>query len=263
MPIASCDICLGSDLIPHRETERCGRRLVTCAQCGLVAAADPPAIAPFPSDRDPRADARRAVAVARLLPGGRILDVGCGEGHFLDLLDPARFEVAGVEPDPDAAAAASSRLGRSRSRGTIMAGGLTPSRFEPESFDLAVLFGTLEHVASPRAILMETVRLLRPGGQVVIETHSLSTLTARLMGSRWRPLSDPDTLHIFDRPSLLRLVLTCGLVPTATRTALPTGWPRPGSLLCTARKTSETLRTRALSEISSVAALRKATPQGA
>ncbi len=245
MPVTSCDICLGSDLRPHRAAKACGRRLVACVHCGLVAAvdADRP---PGPSAaRDARFDAPRAAAIAGILGSGRILAIGPPEGLVPDHLDPRRYRIAALQTDPGSAA------------------GFRPERLDAESFDLAVIFGALGRAPSPRALLMETVRLLRGGGQVLIETPSLSTFTARLMGARWAPFADPATRHIFDQRSLERLVSTCGLVPIATRTALPIGWPRPGTVICTARKTSETIKSPALPGIASVAGMSKATPQGA
>ncbi len=260
-PIASCDVCLGSDLVAHHAAARCGRPLVTCGNCGLVIAAECPAQAPPSRQRDARADARRAAAVMRLIPGGRVLEIGCSEGWFLDALDPARYVASGLEVPGEVADRAAALLRRRGQRGGVIAGNLTPpASMEAESFDLVVMFGALERAPSPRAVLMETVRVLRNGGQVAIETPSNSSLTARLMGARWGPLSDPLTAHIFHPPSLERLVATCGLMPTSVRTGLPLGWPRPGSILCVARKTSETLR---VPDLQSLAVGRGTAPAGA
>lgn len=243
VPIASCDVCLGSALVAHRAAAATGRPLVTCTHCGFVTTAERAAQNPSSRPRDARADAQRVALVMRSVAEGRVLEIGCSEGRFLDALDPARYVAVGLEVPGEAADRAASLLRARGERGAVIAGGLTPpATMEPESFDLVVMFEALDRAPSPRALLMETARVLRNGGQVLIETPSNSSLTAMLMGARWGPLNDPLTAHIFHPPSLERLVATCGLMPTSVRTGLPLGWPRPGSILCTARKTSETLR---------------------
>lgn len=261
VPIASCDVCLGSDLVAHRAVEACGRPLVKCGSCGLVIAAERRSQDVPSRQRDARTDAQRAALAMRLMPGGRVLEIGCSEGWFLEALDPKRYVAVGLEAPGAAAAAAAARLAARGTRGGVIPGSLTPpASLESESFDLVALFGTLERAHSPRAVLMETARVLRYGGQVLIETPSNSSLTARLLGARWAPLVDPLNAHIFHPPSLERLVSSCGLLPMRLRTALPVGLPRPGSILCVALKSSETVRAP---ELQSLAVGREAAPAGA
>jgi SAM-dependent methyltransferase len=177
----SCDVCLGSELQSYPEVSSCGRELVRCPQCGLVAArpGSVPVEPGSPSPREPRDDERRAAVVKRLLPTGRILEVGCGEGRFLAEFEPNLYVVAGLEPSEEQATLARERLRAMGARGGILSGDLAGSKLPAESYDLVALFQYLASCASPRATLMEVSRLLRPGGHVIIETPSLASLTAR------------------------------------------------------------------------------------
>jgi SAM-dependent methyltransferase len=89
-------------------------------------------------------------------PKGRLLDVGCGNGDFLQFAQRAGWEAIGVEPDPE------SRRGRScagtdrASRRAGDAGGTVS-----EAFDGITLNHVIEHVHHPRATLEQCYRLLK------------------------------------------------------------------------------------------------------
>ncbi|MGH9868196.1 MAG: class I SAM-dependent methyltransferase [Candidatus Polarisedimenticolia bacterium] len=240
----SCDVCFGSDLQAYPAMTSCGRALWRCAGCGLVAASpsrapDDPLQSP---SREARDEERRAAAVRRLLPSGRVLDVGCGTGVFLAALEPELYVVTGLEQDDGSAILARERLQSVGARGSVLVGELRDSRLPSESFDLVALFGHLARSASPRATLMEVSRLLHPGGHVMIETPSLDSLTARLRGTHWRPLHDPRADYFFTPATLRRLVVSCGFEPGPTRPPMPAGWPHPGTLVHVARKAGQPVR---------------------
>ena len=108
---------------------------------------------------------------------------------------------------------------------------------------------------------MEISRLLRDGGYAFIETPSLSSLTARLYGSRWHPLRDPTMGYFFTPVTLERLTAVCGLAAGKVRPALPVGWPSLGTLVYVARKSAVSLKRRGLATLVEEAG--KITPMGA
>lgn len=237
----SCDVCMGSELQSYPAVSSCGRELLRCPECGLVAAR--PGSAPVqsgsPAPREARDDDRRAAVVKRLLPAGRVLEIGCGEGRFLAAFEPDLYVVAGIEPREEEALLARERLRAAGARGGIVSGEISTSRLPCESYDLVALFGYLARCQSPRATLMEVSRVLRPGGHVIIETPSLASLTARLRGSSWPPLRDPTADYFFTRATLRRLTTSCGFEPGFSRPAMPAGWPHPGILVYLARKAGQ------------------------
>jgi 2-polyprenyl-3-methyl-5-hydroxy-6-metoxy-1,4-benzoquinol methylase len=208
-----------------------------------------------------RTDLKRAAAVMRILPGGRILEVGCGAGSLLACLDPDRYEVVGVESSAPLAAEARRRLAESGVRGAIVEGCITEAKLSSEGFDLVAMFGTLDNCPSPRTTFMKASELLRGGGYAVIETPSLSSLTARLYGMRWEPLRDPATEYFFTAASLERLATLCGLTSGAAWLTLLGGWPPPGTLLYVARKSGPPVKLADLADLAPE--VRKMTPMGA
>jgi SAM-dependent methyltransferase len=93
----------------------------------------------------------------------RILEIGCGTGHNLEML--RRFgRVDGIEIDPQARQIASKRLGRA----VLDAPLPLLTGVEDSAYDLIAILDVLEHVEEDREALASISRKLRPGGHVLI-----------------------------------------------------------------------------------------------
>jgi SAM-dependent methyltransferase len=118
----------------------------------------------------------------RFLPaGGRVLEVGCGYGRNLVALAalPAGL-VAGADPAAGELARARERLqalpAAERTRVALVRQEPFRLPLRDGSFDLVVLWQVLEHVLGPGAkqrLLTECLRVLRPGGHLLVETPNL------------------------------------------------------------------------------------------
>lgn len=96
-----------------------------------------------------------------LPPTGRLLDVGCGTGDLVLAAREAGLEAVAVEPDPEMAALAGSRLGD-----PVGLAGLPDLPFAGGGFDAMVANFVLNHVDDPRAGARELARVTGPGGVV-------------------------------------------------------------------------------------------------
>ncbi len=258
-----CDLCRGTSFEPYTTVAPPGRELLGCTSCGLVTAlpASRRTAPMYDSHRDSRSDARRATALMRLLPSGRILEIGCGEGRVLAGLDPARYAAVGLETSADLAAAARRRLRGKGVRGDVLAAAPSGARLAAASFDLIAMFGTLSRSPSPRALLMEASRLLKDGGYAVVETPGLSSLTAKLFGARWQPLRDTANDYFFTAATLERLAAVCGLTAGSFRPTVLVGWPPPGTLVYIGCKTAASVKAPGLASLAGQVG--KMTPMGA
>lgn len=138
--------------------------------------------------------------LAEFTQPGRLLDVGCAAGFFLDEARRAGWDVRGLDPSPYAGTHASSRLELD-----VTTGGFLDVDWGDDRFDLITMFNVLEHMADPVAVEKRLYQLVRPGGLVAIETWNSSSLVARLLGSRWQQY-DPDYVpYYFSAKSLARL----------------------------------------------------------
>ena len=94
----------------------------------------------------------------RPVAGRRVLDLGCGPGHYTRALRAAGATVVPVDLDP-----AELRQPGGPPEGAVIA----DARALPvpvATFDAVVCSNMLEHTPSPAAVLAEVVRVLRPGG---------------------------------------------------------------------------------------------------
>lgn len=129
------------------------------------------------------------IRVLGLRRGARILEVGCGRGVALPvlerLLSPARL--VGVDIDPALASIARERLQLDHSRIEVVVGDLRALPFADESFDTVLDFGTCYHIARSGDALREIARVLGPGGVFATETR-ISQLLSHPWRSRGRSL---------------------------------------------------------------------------
>ncbi|WP_210651488.1 bifunctional 2-polyprenyl-6-hydroxyphenol methylase/3-demethylubiquinol 3-O-methyltransferase UbiG [Nocardioides sp. SYSU D00065] len=106
-----------------------------------------------------------AGAVPALLDGlptaGRLLDVGCGTGELVSAARARGHDAVGVDPDPEMAALAASRLGAD-----VAVAGLPDLPHADDGFDAVTASFVLNHVDDPRAGARELARVAAPGGVV-------------------------------------------------------------------------------------------------
>ena len=93
----------------------------------------------------------------------RILEIGCGTGHNLEMLSAFGW-VEATELEPGARALASERLGRPVRDAALP----DLSVFPPDHFDLVALLDVLEHVDDDHAALAAIRERLKPGGKLLV-----------------------------------------------------------------------------------------------
>lgn len=136
-------------------------------------------------------DLARWVAYLDFVPQGRLLDVGCGNGRFVEDMQTLGWKAEGVEVDPRAACEA-------RRRGLqVRNGKLTEIHFEDGCFDAVVINHVLEHVHDPVRLLEECHRILRPGGALRVFVPNAGGLGHRQFRRNWGGLDPPRHLYHF------------------------------------------------------------------
>ena len=130
-----------------------------------------------------------------------VLDVGCGDGHFLSMFFEMGCKVFGTEFDRDSAKA-------SEAKGAIMLeGGLTPNLPEQISgFDVIIFTEVIEHINNPRIVLDHFYKLLNPGGLLFITTPNFDGLERFMLGPGWGMIMYPEHISYYS-PCTLDYVL--------------------------------------------------------
>lgn len=141
---------------------------------------------------------RRCRAITRRQQQGRLLDVGCSTGIFLnELRRHGQWEVYGVEPIESAAEFAQKRFGLQVFQGTLL-----DSNYPDEFFDVVTMWDVLEHVAKPSDNLREIHRILKRDGWLIIKVPNPRCWQARLFGSFWVGYDAPRHLFGYPKPTL-------------------------------------------------------------
>lgn len=174
-------------------------------------------IAALQDDRAAELDA----ALRRFLPlqgDERALDVGCGAGALALALAPRVREVVGVDPVPEL-------LERARTRAPANAsfveadGSALP--FDDASFEVGGTLRTLHHVARPEVVLAELVRVVRPGGSVlVVDQLAPADPLEALAVDRFERARDAGHTRLLPDVDLRQLFEANGLVVRRSRSEL-------------------------------------------
>jgi len=107
--------------------------------------------------------------------GGRVIDVGCGEGYGPAMLADVADEVLGVDIAPEVVEHASATYPAANLSFRVMDVGAL--QIEDCSFDLAVSFQVVEHLVDVSGYFDELSRVLRPGGVAMITTPNRLTIS--------------------------------------------------------------------------------------
>jgi 2-polyprenyl-3-methyl-5-hydroxy-6-metoxy-1,4-benzoquinol methylase len=224
MPNADCLICGGSQVgsvfqgIDRLHHVRGTFDVVQCAHCGSFSRL--PHLSPAALQMYYPVDAYKAYvpresflsrAVGRLAWGrkrrfitrlrrvGKVLDIGCATGGFLDEMRRAQWETTGLEPNVHAAAIARGKGHR------VMDTTLEEAAFPAESFDVVTMWHVLEHIERPFEHLLEVRRILHPEGFLVLCVPNPESWEASLFRSYWAGFDVPRHAYVFSREGLAAL----------------------------------------------------------
>jgi SAM-dependent methyltransferase len=170
-----------------------------------------------------RWEVRRTDQAAKLLPAGSSwLDLGCGDGEFVERVGPRFQRVVATDVSPEAIDQARARLG---GEGAHVAWKVLDGNdrfpFADGEFDTVSSLSTLQYIFDPDAFLAEAHRVLRPGGHLLIEVPNVAYLPQRMrllfgqpiQTSFWKHGIDGGNLHYFTVATLYELVARAGFRP--------------------------------------------------
>lgn len=156
-------------------------------------------------------------ALPYIRAGDKVLDVGCGEGNFLSKAQKMGAVVAGIELNKKAAKIATDKDVKVHEE-------LLDQHALNEYYDVVTSFQVLEHVANPLAFVKGCIRVLRPGGTLVIgvpNNESFIRLDANLILNQ-----PPHHMGLWNRSSLFALARITDLEVVAfdTEPLAEKGW---------------------------------------
>lgn len=207
-----------------RDDRDSGRKVVRCPRCGHIQVSPLPSpeqeAAYYANDMQPRSlfgdrayydilkakakmDTDRRLDWVRAVRGPaarpRLLDVGAGYGFFVDAAVQAGYDANGLEYSPERF-----ELCRTRMAGTFLNGEVDDAFLATHAgkYDLVTSFHVIEHLRDPISYLSRILRLIAPGGALMIEVPNvddeLNKQIPEYADHQWQICH----LSYFDRPRL-------------------------------------------------------------
>lgn len=223
-----CNLCGSSQTEPYCPENGLG--LVQCQNCGLVYVSPRPdpnelyalygetyfhndesGVVGYSNyiadERNIRKTANgRIQQLERYIQPGRMLDVGCAVGFFMDEARQRGWQVEGLDVSNFAVEYAREQFGLNARQGSF-----TGLEFAPDSFDMVTMWDVIEHVPDPKSYIRKAAAVLRQGGVLALATPDIDSLPARLTGKRWvgYKLSE-EHVYYFSRRTLTRMLEEAG-----------------------------------------------------
>lgn len=156
---------------------------------------------------------RRLQQLEKFISRGKLLDVGCATGFFLDEAVKQGWNGEGLDVSSFGV-----RYAREHFDLTAHHGTLTELDFESGAYDLVTMWDVIEHVPDPTAYVRRAAELLRAGGVISLATPDIDSLPARLAGRRWVGFKlSEEHVYYFSVRTLTRMLNAAGFEVVSVR----------------------------------------------
>lgn len=136
---------------------------------------------------------------------GHALEVGCGPGIMLDILQRQGWQVKGLERSEQA-----TEYARNVYNLDVVGENIENLSLN-EKYDLIILFNVLEHITDPLTLIRECAKRLNPHGRVIVNVPNFDSWQAKWFRDMWLHLDVPRHLFHFSKNSLQVLFNQAGL----------------------------------------------------
>jgi 2-polyprenyl-3-methyl-5-hydroxy-6-metoxy-1,4-benzoquinol methylase len=142
---------------------------------------------------------------ARATGAGRLLDVGCGTGEFLNHMKKAGWQVEGLERDENA-----SSWARNHWSIDVRTGSVDDLGDKRGVFDVVTLWHVLEHVYNPLHAVEILADALSSRGLLIVAAPNVAGVDSRFYQANWIALDLPRHVNHFSARSLVHLLSGAG-----------------------------------------------------
>lgn len=150
---------------------------------------------------------KRLKTIETFIRPGKVLDVGCATGFFMQSAKMRGWKAEGVEISKYAASYAKKNFGFK-----VYVGDILKIDLPSNTYDLITLWDVIEHVSNPIEVIQVLKRSLKKNGLLVFSTPDVGSLPAKLTKHKWigYKLSD-EHLTYFSKKTAALLLKKSGL----------------------------------------------------
>jgi len=148
---------------------------------------------------------KRIARIMKLKSAGKLLEVGCSFGYFLNTAKKRGFDVYGIELSKKAVSIGRKKYGLKNVYSKEL------EKFNTNiKFDVVTMYHTLEHVPDPRKSILYINKLLKYDGLLVIEVPDVGSFKAKLLKEKWVAYDFNLHYYYFSYKTLRQLLEICG-----------------------------------------------------
>ena len=129
----------------------------------------------------------------------KLLEIGCGNGFFLEEAIRQGYEVYGVEPGKPSIEKAKPSI-----RKNIINDIFRSGQFKKNFFTVICCFQTFDHMPNPDETLVESYKLLKKGGLMLFFNHDIGAWQNRWLGEK-SPVIDIEHTYLYDKKTMHKI----------------------------------------------------------
>lgn len=129
----------------------------------------------------------------------KLLEIGCGNGFFLEEAANQGYQIYGVEPGKPSVDKAKPDI-RKRIKVDIF----KPGQFRANFFDVICCFQTFDHIPNPNSLLKECYQILNKGGIILFFNHDVGAWQNRFMAEK-SPIIDIEHTYLYDKQTMRKI----------------------------------------------------------
>jgi SAM-dependent methyltransferase len=145
--------------------------------------------------------------IRKFKKSGKLLDIGCAMGFFMEIAEEAGFESYGFDPSDFALEHAPQYLVSRTKTGTI-----NSVTYPKDSFDVITMLDVFEHLEDPLKDLAKVKSWLKPEGILLIATGYTDSLAAKILHRHWTFYNPPQHLICFNKKGIDTILSRSGFI---------------------------------------------------
>jgi SAM-dependent methyltransferase len=134
-------------------------------------------------------------------PSGKLLDIGCAMGFFMEMAGEAGYDAYGFDPSEYAISHVPQFLAANTITGTIRT-----VTYPKKTFDIITMLDVFEHLEDPVGDLLRVREWLKPDGLLLLTTGDTRSLSAKILGKHWTFYTPPQHLMFYHRKGITEVL---------------------------------------------------------